>query len=268
MSLFHRHIRPAHPYKLRPSPHLEGEKRFLRAPRCPLPEKIDLSGLFGTADDQGQAGYCFAFAGKESMEAMHKAATGEALKFSPRFLGYNVHAAEGTLNDDCGGTIADAIDSLIALGVCREESWLYDTTQLWVKPSDDAYSEALKYQGLSKERIDIDVDQIKTALSLGFPVPFGFQVYESFESQAVAQTGEVPMPKPWEQCMGGHGVIIKGCDDTKRMNSILGFGGTVGAFLVRNSWGPNWGSNGDFWLPYAYITPDRVSDAWAITKAE
>jgi len=56
-----------------------------------------------------------------------------------------------------------------------------------------------------------------------------FRVYESFQSREVARTGEVPMPGPDEEALGGHAVLAVGYDDA------------TGRFLVRNSWGPGLG---------------------------
>lgn len=36
---------------------------------------------------------------------------------------------------------------------------------------------------------------------------FGFTVYQSFESDQVAQTSHAPMPQPGEQVIGGHAVL-------------------------------------------------------------
>lgn len=63
----------------------------------------------------------------------------------------------------------------------------------------------------------------------GYPFVFGFTVYESFESEQVAQTGIVPMPAPGETVVGGHCVVAVGYDDSKR------------TFIIRNSWGTGWG---------------------------
>jgi C1A family cysteine protease len=82
---------------------------------------------------------------------------------------------------------------------------------------------------------------------------FGFTVYDSFESQAVATTGHAPMPAPSEAVLGGHAVMGVGYDDKNQW------------FIARNSWGPNWGMKGYFTLPYAYLTDAQLaSDFWTI----
>jgi C1A family cysteine protease len=77
---------------------------------------------------------------------------------------------------------------------------------------------------------------------------FGFTVYESFEGDAVAKTGEVSMPGPSEKVLGGHAVVAVGYDDSTQR------------FIVRNSWGPGWGMGGYFTIPYAYLTDSNLAD--------
>ncbi len=56
---------------------------------------------------------------------------------------------------------------------------------------------------------------------------------------------------------GGHATVIIGYDDTKQ------------CWEVRNSWGPDWGDGGHFWMPYAYTQSGRYcSDFWVVTAAE
>ena len=82
---------------------------------------------------------------------------------------------------------------------------------------------------------------------------FGFTVYESFESAAVAKSGHVPLPASGESVVGGHAVVGVGYDDAQQR------------FIVRNSWGAGWGLKGYFTLPYAYVTgTDLASDFWTI----
>ena len=47
---------------------------------------------------------------------------------------------------------------------------------------------------------------LQNVLAAGFPISFGFTVYESFESD-VGANGIVPMPQPDESALGGHAVV-------------------------------------------------------------
>jgi C1A family cysteine protease len=94
---------------------------------------------------------------------------------------------------------------------------------------------------------------MKGCLASGYPFVFGFTVYTSFEGQQVAKTGIVPMPASDEKSVGGHAVMAVGYDDASR------------EFLVRNSWGTDWGLNGYFKMPYSYLTTAKLaSDFWTI----
>ena len=57
-----------------------------------------------------------------------------------------------------------------------------------------------------------------------------------------------------EQVLGGHAVMCVGYDDTNQW------------FIVRNSWGTDWGDGGYFYMPYAYMTNSQLAnDFWEIT---
>jgi C1A family cysteine protease len=98
---------------------------------------------------------------------------------------------------------------------------------------------------------------MKGCLADGYPFVFGFTVYESFESEAVAKSGKLNMPAKNEQVVGGHAVMAVGYDDkTKR-------------FLIRNSWGAGWGISGYFTMPYDYLLNENLSDDfWTIRVIE
>jgi C1A family cysteine protease len=163
---------------------------------------------------------------------------------------------EGTVGTDAGAQIRDGIKSVAQLGVPPETDWPYDIEKFAQKPPQPAYTDALHDRAVSYSRLVQTLSQMKGCLASGFPFVFGFTVYESFESQEVAASGVVPMPKPAEQVLGGHAVMAVGYDDPS------------GVFIVRNSWGPAWGQAGYFTMPYAYLTnPDLASDFWTARKA-
>ena len=92
-------------------------------------------------------------------------------------------------------------------------------------------------------------------LASGFPFVQGISVYESFESSEVAASGTAPMPEPGEVLKGGHAVLVWGYD------------AAAGLYRVRNSWSADWGQDGNFTLPFAYLTsPGLSGDAWNIRQ--
>jgi C1A family cysteine protease len=103
------------------------------------------------------------------------------------------------------------------------------------------------------QRLVQNLNQMRGCLAAGFPFVFGFTVYESFESQEVADTGVMPMPASGEKVLGGHAVLVVGYDDASER------------FRVRNSWGTGWGQAGYFTMPYAYLTDSGLSsDFWTL----
>ena len=118
------------------------------------------------------------------------------------------------------------------------------------------FKSALKHQVLTYHRI-LSLIEMKRCLAEGYPFVFGFTVYESFESPAVAKSGRLDLPKPNEKSMGGHAIMAVGYDDaTKRL-------------LIRNSWGTDWGLAGYFTMPYDYAADRNLADDfWTIRAFE
>ena len=219
-----------------------------------LPAKVDMRPQCPPVYDQGQLGSCTGNAIAGAVQFGRKKQK-QLPDFPPSrlFIYYNERVMEGTVNTDSGAMIRDGIKSVVKQGVCPESDWKYVITKFAKKPPAKAYKHALKTRATSYSRLIHNLNQLKGCLASGFPFVFGFTVYESFESQAVAKTGTVPMPSPREQVLGGHAVLAVGYDDGQQR------------FIVRNSWGPNWGKKGYFTLPYAYLTDSNLSDDfWTI----
>ena len=121
------------------------------------------------------------------------------------------------------------------------------------EPDPQCFADAILHEALTYQSLDQNLADMKGCLSAGYPFVFGFTVYPSFESDEVARTGFVPMPGADESMIGGHAVLAVGYDDSKNM------------FVVRNSWGPLWGLEGYFYMPYAYLLDDNLADDfWTI----
>jgi len=219
----------------------------------PLPPSADLRQLCPPVVDQGQLGSCTAnaIAGAMGFDQIKQALP--VVPVSRLFIYANERIAEGTpLTDDSGAQIRDGIKSVAKLGVCPETEWPYVVDQFSVKPPEQCYLAAKKDRAVVYQRVTQTLNQLKACLASGWPFVFGFTVYESFESQAVADTGIVPMPLRGEQIVGGHAVVAVGYT-------------ADGHFIVRNSWGDQWGQSGYFLMPAAYLTnPKLASDIWQI----
>jgi C1A family cysteine protease len=207
-------------------------------------------------EDQGALGSCTGNALAGALEFLERKDKISFVDFSRLFIYYNERVIEHTTRSDSGAMIRDGIKTLAKQGVCPEKTWPYVESKLSTKPSAGAYREALTHKITSYRRV-LTLDEMRACLAEGFPFVFGFTVYESFESQQVARTGVVPMPKSRERVVGGHAVLAVGYNDAKKR------------FIVRNSWGTDWGIMGYFTMPYAYLADRNLSDDfWVIRRAE
>jgi len=174
------------------------------------------------------------------------------------FIYYNERVIEGTVNADAGALIRDGIKTMVKEGVCPEKMWKYKPWKFKKKPKKECYTVAKDNQVLEYLRITPhSLYEVKNCLSDGFPISFGFMIFESMMTERVATTGYVPVPGKSEKPIGGHAVLAVGYDDKKN------------ALLVRNSWGKEWGIDGYFWLPYEFVSQANMSaDYWTIRMVE
>jgi C1A family cysteine protease len=228
----------------------------------PVVKTVELIGHYNMPPiyDQGQLGSCTANALARLVEfdLMNKSATADptAKLFMPSrlFIYYFERYIEGTVSTDSGAQIRDGIKVLNTKGVCTENIWPYNVSEFAEEPSAAAIAEAINFTALKYYRVNSsNKANIIQALLGGHPVAYGFAVYDSFESSEVASTGIVPMPASGESVIGGHAVVTVGYDET------------TDQFLCANSWNTDWGINGYFKIPAAYLTnSDLASDFWII----
>jgi C1A family cysteine protease len=203
--------------------------------------------------DQGQLGSCTANAIAGAIEFDQIKEGSKSWTPSRLFIYYNERVMENTVNSDSGAKIRDGIKSVGKIGAPPETDWAYNIAAFETKPPQLAYTNAPLGKALVFQRVPQVVNQMKACLVAGYPFVFGFTVYDSFETPEVERTGVVPMPGPQEQVLGGHAVLAVGYDDATQR------------FKARNSWGPVWGMQGYFTIPYAYLTDGNLSsDFWTI----
>ncbi len=223
---------------------------------APIPATSDLRSAMPAVVDQGNLGSCTANAIAAAFQYDQIKQKIAAFPASRLFVYYNERLLEGTVNYDSGAYIRDGIKTLNTYGVCAETAWPYVVSQYRTKPNTAAYTAAKLHTALSYYAVPVTTADIKSAVAAGFPVTIGFTVYSSFMSAATANTGVMTLPTKYEQVLGGHAVLIVGYDDVKQR------------FIVRNSWGTNWGDKGYFYMPYAYVTTARLNDLWVVSSVK
>jgi len=219
-----------------------------------LPNKIDLQKSCPKVYDQGQLGSCTANAIGAAFEfELMKQKAVSIFTPSRLFIYYNERVIEHSVSSDSGGMIRDGIKSISKQGVCPETMWPYNIEKFSTKPTTTCYTDAIKHKTLSYRRIDRKLGQMQSCLAEGYPFVFGFTVYDSFESAAIAKSGKLDMPKPAETQCGGHAVLAVGYDNNSKR------------FIIRNSWGDDWGLKGYFTMPYDYLLNENLADDfWSV----
>jgi len=216
------------------------------------PNIVDLRNYCSPIENQGNLGSCTGQAIAGAIELLNKR-SGKPTDVSRLFIYYYERLLLGTVNYDSGAYIRDGIKATNHYGASLESHWPYNIKKFKQEPIDEAKSDALNRKVTRYERV-IDFNGCIDALTNGYPVIMGFNVYTSFMSASVAKTGNMPYPNTKrEKLLGGHAVLLVGYNKTKKV------------FIVRNSWGDNWGDKGYFYMPFdMVIKPNMSSDYWII----
>lgn len=99
-------------------------------------------------------------------------------------------------------------------------------------------------------RPSADFDTFASVLSSKKIIIFGFPVYQSFESEATANSGIVTVPGRGERILGGHEIAFEG----------YVYKAGVRYWKAANNWNVTWGDNGYCYFPDNYMFKYGMSD--------
>lgn len=208
--------------------------------------------------DQGQLGSCTANAIAAALE--YECILDDTHFGTPSrlFIYYMERLREGSVTSDSGAYGRDGFKVLRKTGAPPEDLWPYDIEAFAEKPDEESYQAATEHKiaeyvhpGLGARRTLIEREEaFKRLLSNRQTIAFGFTVYESFE-ESWSEQGVMPVPQKGESILGGHEVLAVGYLSEYPEHA-----------LVRNSWGPNWGVDGYFLMPWRFLCDAQFSGDW------
>ena len=229
---------------------------------------VDLRPGCAPIADQGRIGSCTAFATADSalnyeLRKLYEACgwdlANDNYRLGPRYVYVRTGVDQGWGCGLSGRVTSEVGDWLVDNGSPTESAAPYGTATLADFDCDDSWnsvaiSEASMLTSESKVMFgskdgsgrwylsDDDIDDVKMALRHhDHPVVFRTNLDSAFSDPDYA-AGET-----WTYNgtrIGGHAMCFVGYDDSV---------GDTGAFLVRNSWGDDWGADGYCWISYESV---------------
>lgn len=221
---------------------------------------MDLRPFMTTVENQGPLNSCAANAVAGAYEYLAKRHTDSDYDVSRLFIYYNARALyDQEKIEDRGSVISLAIEGLRQYGACSEDTWSYDASWVNELPNDEAYDEAGNFLVEDMEVVPVNLNAWRSCLAEGYPIIFGMLLFGSFDKQR--KKGMVPLPTPTETQRGQHGAHAMLC---------VGYSDKDRVFIVRNSWGDEWGDKGYCYIPYDYLMNPKynLGDCWRIKQLE
>lgn len=242
---------------LRASP--SDDRDIVFVPRVEPTARRVMNPHFGKVEDQGKVGRCTAETMTSICEAV-KNSTGDSAEYSPDYSYHFARQFDG-LTGDSGATPRGMCRSAKHYGMIPERLWprSNDAAQ-WNRAPTEAEIALGKTQLLGQyEVIEPDVNSykntvyaVKSAMAEGLLVAMAFYVrkwmfYVDGPLGSEGHKRPFPMPAGWDEVVGGHMVPLVGYD-------LDIFPNSGGSFIVRNSWGTDFGDGGLWSVPFTMFS--------------
>lgn len=178
--------------------------------------------------------------------------------------------AIGETDRDDGAYIRDVIKGAATHGAGTETLWPFDERKVTVKPSNAELLSASRHKIGTYHRLETR-DDFQSCLAEGYGFVIGFTCYDNFVMPGTDAERYGILNMPIGSVQGGHAVFVIGYDnsfhESEWAKRALSAGVNVpnSVYLVRNSWGPDWGYKGNFAVDAQYFENTNLADdAWTV----
>jgi Papain family cysteine protease len=218
--------------------------------------KVDLRNQCSPIFDQKNIGSCCAASLCGALEFLVNKNHEARRTLSPLFLFYNARKMSDSTNQIDGTMTAHANAAVMAFGVCDEALWPYREETARTEPPNDAYAAATNFEAVQYARLG-STDEVKATVSGGLPVMFAADIGMAY-FDAAARTGRMPaLGALGDSKPCAHAMLLVGYDEDDR------------TWLVRNSWGEQFGEKGYLRIPYDLFNRHVWNeDLWVIGALE
>ncbi len=202
-------------------------------------ESVDLRKYATPVGDQGSTSRCAAFAWTHALEMLGNIQQKPLPRLACSFTMYRFQELQGDTKDfkwawkggdGTAGTWQPGAH-LFAKGTCRHDLWPNDKKEPSASVEElEADAQSFRFEG---DAYDVTVDDMKRCLTAGLPVQISMNTGDAFQD-----IGRDGVMKVSEAPKGQHGCHAMLC---------VGYVGNY--FIVKNSWGEDWGENGYCYIP-------------------
>lgn len=212
----------------------------------PAADKVDLRKFCSPVGDQGQTSRCTAFTYTHAIEMLGNMAGQPTPRLSCSYTMLQFQRRQGDVRDHQwaylggDGTESGPLpgQSLIEGGTCRHDLWPDDSERPCA--DDDALAQDAASHRLQAKVCECGVEDLRRLLSAGCPIEVGMNTGESF-----SKIGRDGLFHAAEKPSGDHG---------RHSMLIVGYVGNY--FILKNSWGADWGDQG-----YCYVPKKVLADS-------
>lgn len=222
----------------------------------PVQDAVDLRKYCSPVGDQGQTSRCSAFAWTHAAELVANMKAGESARLSPTFAMLEFQRMQGDAQDyayaysggdgTSGGPDPGRV--LAEEGTCRQELWP-DDSERPLSSERNLASDAERHT-LDATPWPIALEDVRRVLSGGCPVHVAMNTGTAFSN--VGRDGVFNAAEPPSGRHGRHAMLI------------VGYTGNF--YILKNSWGENWGDKGYSYVPQSVLANSDAEFVAALVK--